>query len=105
MSGPGGRNITYRLASAKSIGSPDSAWATSVSTNTCSLTSTKREIASMNGGSTTTPIDRTRASNGLTPPEFAVLPVSGIIGTGSPYKQGQLREQVKWTLLASPGRK
>jgi hypothetical protein len=66
---------------------------------------TKRETASKNGGSTTTPIDRTRASNELTSPEFAVRPVRGIIGTGSPYKQGQLREQVKWTLLASPGRK
>jgi hypothetical protein len=28
-----------------------------------------------------------------------------ITGTGSPYKRGQLREQVKWTPLASPGRK
>ena len=44
--------------------------------------------------------NRGRASNGLTPPEFAVRPVRGIIGTGSPYKQGQLREQVKWTGLA-----
>src|SRR6476659_6056993 len=67
---------------------------TSVSTNTCSPTSTRRARSSKNGGSTTTPTDRTRASTGSHRRSSQRAPHRGITGTDSPYKRGQLGEHV-----------
>jgi hypothetical protein len=68
--------------------------AMSVSTNTCSPTSRRRARSSKNGGSTTTPTDRTRASTGSHRPSSQHAPHRGITGTDSPYKRGQVGEQV-----------
>src|SRR4051812_30964555 len=70
------------------------ACATSASTNTCSPTSRRRGRSSKNGGSTTTPTDPTRASTGSHRTSSQHAPHRGITGTDSPYKRGQLGEQV-----------
>src|SRR4051812_15428478 len=68
--------------------------ATSASTSTCSPISRRRARSSKNGGSTTTPTDRTRASTGSHRTSSQHAPHRGITGTDSPYKRGQLGEQV-----------
>src|SRR3954447_17549985 len=68
--------------------------ATSASTSTCSPISRRRARSSKNGGSTTTPTDRTRASTGSHRPSSQHAPHRGITGTDSPYKRGQVGEQV-----------
>src|SRR6476469_3102316 len=77
------------------------ACATSASTYTCSLTSRRRGRSSKNGGSTTTPTDRTRASTGSQQPSSQHAHIRGTTGTDSPYKRGQLGEQVTGRELAS----
>jgi len=67
---------------------------TSASTSTCSPTSRKPVRSSKNGGSTTTPTDRIRASTGSHRLSSQHAPRRGITGTDSPYKRGQLGEQV-----------
>src|SRR3954453_18222057 len=68
---------------------------TSASTSTCSPTSRRHARSSKNGGSTTTPTDRTRALTGLHRLSSQHAPHQGITGTDSPYKRGQVGEQVK----------
>src|SRR3954451_6394577 len=68
--------------------------ATSASTSTCSPISRRRARSSKNGGSTTTPTDRTRASTGSHRTSSQHAPHRGITGTDSPYKRGQVGEQV-----------
>ena len=68
--------------------------ATSVSTSTCSLTSRRRDRSSKNGGSTTTPTDRARASTGSHRQSSQHAPRRGKTGTDSPYERGQVGEQV-----------
>ena len=68
--------------------------ATSASTSTCSPTSKRPARSSKNGGPTTTPTDRTRASTGSHQPSSQHAPIRGITGTDSPYKRGQVGEQV-----------
>jgi Integrase core domain len=63
--------------------------------DTCSPTSRRRVRSSKNGGSTTTPTDRTRASTGSHQLSSQHAPRRGITGTDSPYKRGQLGEQVR----------
>src|SRR4051812_34827369 len=70
------------------------ACATSASTSTCSPTSRRRARSSKNGGWTTTRPDRTRASTGSHRWSSQHAPHRGITGTDSPYKRGQLGEQV-----------
>src|SRR3981189_1039462 len=67
---------------------------TSASTNICSLTSRRRARSSKNGGSTTTPTDRTRASTGSHQLSSQHAPTRGITGTDAPYERGQVGEQV-----------
>src|SRR6478672_11741564 len=67
---------------------------TSASTSTCSPTSRRHARSSKNGGSTTTPTDRTRALTGLHRLSSQHAPHQGITGTDSPYKRGQVGEQV-----------
>src|SRR3954453_23066060 len=69
---------------------------TSASTSTCSPTSRRHARSSKNGGSTTTPTDRTRALTGLHRLSSQHAPHQGITGTDSPYKRGQVGEQVTW---------
>src|SRR4051812_39243949 len=73
--------------------------ATSASTSTCSPISRRRARSSKNGGSTTTPTDRTRASTGSHRTSSQHAPHRGITGTDSPYKRGQLGEQVRKVVL------
>src|SRR4051812_18791224 len=68
---------------------------TSASTSTCSPTSRRHARSSKNGGSTTTPTDRTRALTGLHRLSSQHAPHQGITGTDSPYKRGQVGEQVR----------
>src|SRR4051794_19591195 len=70
---------------------------TSASTSTCSPTSRRHARSSKNGGSTTTPTDRTRALTGLHRLSSQHAPHQGITGTDSPYKRGQVGEQVIYT--------
>src|SRR4051812_23977085 len=72
---------------------------TSASTSTCSPTSRRHARSSKNGGSTTTPTDRTRALTGLHRLSSQHAPHQGITGTDSPYKRGQVGEQVKRSML------
>src|SRR6185295_9425622 len=80
--------------------------ATSASTSTSSPTSPRHAGSSKNGGSTTTPTDRTRASTGSPLPSLLPAPTRGITRTDSPYERGQLGGQVNpyllfpWTGLA-----
>src|SRR3954468_10245242 len=79
---------------------------TSASTSTCSPTSRRHARSSKNGGSTTTPTDRTRALTGLHRLSSQHAPHQGITGTDSPYKRGQVGEQVitnddKWERLTA----
>src|SRR3954454_12941157 len=67
---------------------------TSASTSTCSPTSRRHARSSKNGGSTTTPTERTRALTGLHRLSSQHAPHQGITGTDSPYKRGQVGEQV-----------
>src|SRR5580704_15256408 len=67
----------------------------SASTSTCSPPSAKHNGSSKNGGRTTTPTDRTRASMGSHQPSSQHAPRRGKTGTDSPYKRGQVGEQVK----------
>src|SRR6476620_11796554 len=67
---------------------------TSASTSTCSPTSRRHARSSKNGGSTTTPTDRTRALTGLHRLSSQHAPHQGITGTDSPDKRGQVGEQV-----------
>src|SRR4051812_12949300 len=76
--------------------------ATSVSTSTCSPISTRRARSSKNGGSTTTPTDRTRASTGSHRLSSQHAPHRGTTGTDSPYKRGQFGEQVKNLAFVQP---
>src|SRR6201995_162114 len=69
--------------------------ATSVSTSTCSPISTRLVRSSRNGGSTTTPTDRTRASTGSRQPSLQPAPTRAKPRTESPYKRGQIGEQVR----------
>src|SRR5260370_33315907 len=69
------------------------AYATSASTSTCSPTSKRRARSSKNGGPTTTPTDRTRASTGSHPLSSQHAPTRGKTGTDSPYERGQVGEQ------------
>ena len=69
-------------------------YAMSASTSTCSVASPKRDRSSKHGGSTTTPTDRTRALTGLHRLSSQHAPHQGITGTDSPYKRGQVGEQV-----------
>src|SRR4051794_4685699 len=71
---------------------------TSASTSTCSPTSRRHARSSKNGGSTTTPTDRTRALTGLHRLSSQHAPHQGITGTDSPYKRGQVGEQVITTI-------
>src|ERR1700719_4795992 len=71
------------------------AFATSASTSTCSTRSSRRARSSKNGGPTTTPTDRTRASTGSRQPSAQHAPPRGKTGTDSPYERGQIGEQVK----------
>ena len=57
-------------------------------------TSTRRARSSKNGGSTTTPTDRTRASTGSHQLSSQHAPIRGKTGTDSPYERGQIGEQV-----------
>src|ERR1700691_6158748 len=68
--------------------------ATSASMSTCSQTSPRRATSSKNGGTTTTPTDRTRASTGSHQPSLQHAPRRGKTGTDSPYDRGQIGEQV-----------
>src|SRR5689334_5392742 len=68
--------------------------ATSALTSTSSPTSPRHAGSSKNGGSTTTPTDRTRASTGSLQPSLLHAPTRGITGTDSPYERGHLGEQV-----------
>src|SRR5277367_3192854 len=70
------------------------ACATSASTSTCSSASKRRARSSKNGGPTTTPTDRTRASTGSHQPSSQHAPIRGKTGTDSPYERGQVGEQV-----------
>src|ERR1041385_1273929 len=72
---------------------------TSALTSTCSPTSTRRAGSSKNGGSTTTPTDRTRASMGSHRLSLQHAPIRGITGTDSPYERGQHGEHVTSALL------
>src|ERR1700761_6912203 len=74
--------------------------ATSVSTSTCSPISTRLVRSSRNGGSTTTPTDRTRASTGSHRPSLQPAPTGAKPRTDSPYKRGQIGEQVTPILLS-----
>src|SRR3954468_17910584 len=67
---------------------------TSASTSTCSPTSRRHARSSKNGGSTTTPTDRTRASTGSHRRSSQHAQRKGITGTDSPYKRGHIGEQV-----------
>src|SRR6478736_1897556 len=67
---------------------------TSASTSTCSRTSARHARLSKNGGSTTTPTDRTRASTGSHQLSSQHAPIRGITGTDSPYERGQDGEHV-----------
>ena len=58
-------------------------------------TSKRHARSSKHGGSTTTPIDRTRASMGSHQLSSQHAPIRGITGTDSPYERGQLGEQVR----------
>ena len=70
---------------------------TNASTNTCSATSRTHARSSKNGGSTTTPTDRTRASTGSHQLSSLRAPIRGITGTDSSYERGQVGEQVRVT--------
>src|SRR5208337_2139014 len=70
------------------------ACATSALTSTCSPISKRRVRSSKNGGPTTTPTDRTRASTGLHHLSSQHAPTRGKTGTDSPYERGQVEEQV-----------
>src|SRR3984885_16113083 len=70
------------------------ACATNASTSICSPTSQRRARSSKNGGPTTTPTDRTRALTGSHQPSSQHAPIRGKTGTDSPYKRGQIGEQV-----------
>ena len=63
------------------------------STSICSPTSRRRGRSSKNGGSTTTPTDRTRASTGSHQPSSQHAPIRGKTGTESTYKRGQVGEK------------
>ena len=54
----------------------------------------RRARSSKNGGPTTTPTDRTRASTGSHQPSSQHAPTGGKTGTDSPYERGQIGEQV-----------
>src|SRR5271165_5469616 len=69
-------------------------YATSASTSICSPTSERRNGSSKNGGPTTTPTDRTRASMGSHQPSSQHASTRGKTGTDSPYERGQIGEQV-----------
>src|SRR5580700_358214 len=69
-------------------------YATSASTSTCSPVLKRRVRSSKNGGPTTTPTDRTRASTGSHQPSSQHAPRRGKTGTDSPYERGQIGEQV-----------
>src|ERR1700730_2797065 len=62
--------------------------------NTCLPTSTRPARSSRNGGSTTTPIDRTRASTGSHRPSLQPAPTGAKPRTDSTHKRGQIGEQV-----------
>jgi putative transposase len=62
----------------------------------------RRAGSSKNGGSTTTPTDRTRASTGSHRLSSQHAPRRGITGTDSLYERGQLGEQVNSTALGPP---
>src|SRR6202451_4059334 len=82
-----------RMASSRAS---TAACATSASMSTCSQTSPRRATSSKNGGTTTTPTDRTRASTGSHQPSSQLAPRRGKTGTDSPYDRGQIGEQVRW---------
>lgn len=67
---------------------------TNASTSICSPASRRRARSSKHGGSITTPTDHTRASTGSHQPSSQHAPTRGITGTDSPYKRGQVGEQV-----------
>src|SRR4051794_26792116 len=63
--------------------------------STCSPISTKLARSLRNGGSTTTPTDRTRASTGSHRPSLQPAPTGAKPRTDSTYKRGQIGEQVR----------
>ncbi len=67
----------------------------SASMSTYSPTSRRHGRSSKNGGSTTTPTDRTRASTGSHRLSSQHAPIRGITGTDSIYEWGQVGEQVR----------
>src|ERR1700690_4496488 len=80
-----------RMASSRAS---TAACATSASMSTCTQPSPRRATSSKNGGTTTTPTDRTRASTGSHQPSSQLAPRRGKTGTDSPYDRGQIGEQV-----------
>jgi hypothetical protein len=63
-----------------------------------------RAKSSKNGGSTTIPTDRTRASTGSHQLSSQHAPIRGITGTDSPYSRGQIGEQVNGSFSTSDRR-
>jgi hypothetical protein len=65
------------------------------------VASKRRARSSKNGGPTTTPTDRIRASTGSHQPS-SQSPKQGQTGTDSPYERGQIGEQVKIDIHRAP---
>src|ERR1700691_5421579 len=80
-----------RMASSRAS---SAACVTSASMSAGPQTSPRRATSSKNGGTTTTPTDRTRASTGSHQPSSQHAPSRGKTGTDSPYERGQIGEQV-----------